>query len=107
MTSLIVSKSGDPLPTYRSEDILVRHGLHIPRSTQCDWMHRSALLLLPFVAYISTRVLKQQVLWTNDTPVKFLDRNGKQVQTKKGESSLRRERFWPYIARGDDPRFYD
>ena len=103
LSSLIVSKTGDHLPTYRSEDILVRHGLHIPRSTLCDWMHRSALLLLPFVAYITTRVLKQQVLWTDDTPVKFFDRNGKPVQTKKGESSLRRGRFWPYIARGDAP----
>ena len=103
LSSLIVSKSGDHLPTYRSEDILVRHGLHIPRSTLCDWMHRSAMLLLPFAAFITTRILKQDVLWTDDTPVMFFDRNGKPVQTKKGESSLRRGRFWPYIARGDAP----
>ena len=103
LSSLIVSKCGDHLPTYRSEDILVRHGLHIPRSTLCDWMHRSAMLLLPFVAFIATRILKQNVLWTDDTPVMFFDRNGKPVQTKKGESSLRRGRFWPYIARGDSP----
>jgi|GEM_PF-30189 len=104
LSSLIVSKCGDHLPTYRSEDILVRHGLHIPRSTLCDWMHRSAMLLLPFVALITTRILNQNVLWTDDTPVMFFDRNGKPVQTKKkGESSLRRGRFWPYIARGDSP----
>lgn len=103
LASLIVSKSGDHLPTYRSEDILVRHGLHIPRSTLCDWMHRSAMLLLPFVAFVTTRILKQQVLWTDDTPVMFFDRNGKPVQGKNGNSSLRRGRFWPYIARGDAP----
>lgn len=103
LSSLIVSKTGDHLPTYRSEDILVRHGLHIPRSTLCDWMHRSAMLLLPFAAFITIRILKQNVLWTDDTPVMFFDRNGKPVQTKKGESSLRRGRFWPYIARGDSP----
>lgn len=103
LSSLIVSKCGDHLPTYRSEDILVRHGLHIPRSTLCDWMHRSAMLLLPFAAFIATRILKQNVLWTDDTPVMFFDRNGKPVQTKNGESSLRRGRFWPYIARGDSP----
>ena len=99
---LFVNKRRDHLPTYRSEDILVRHGLHIPRSTLCDWMHRSAMLL-PFAAFITTRILKQDVLWTDDTPVMFFDRNGKPVQTKKGESSLRRGRFWPYIARGDAP----
>jgi transposase len=103
LSSLIVSKCGDHLPTYRSEDILVRHGLHIPRSTLCDWMHRSALLLLPFVAFITTRILRQNVLWTDDTPVMFFDRNGRPVLTKTGGSSLRRGRFWPYIARGDAP----
>lgn len=103
LSSLIVSKCGDHLPTYRSEDILVRHGLHIPRSTLCDWMHRSAMLLLPFVAFITTRILKQNVLWTDDTPVMFFDRNGEPVHGKKGNSSLRRGRFWPYIARGDSP----
>ena len=103
LSSLIVSKTGDHLPTYRSEDILVRHGLHIPRSTLCDWMHRSALLLLPLAAFIATRILKQPVLWTDDTPVLFFDRNGKPVQSKNGESMIRRGRFWPYIARGDAP----
>ena len=103
LSSLIVSKTGDHLPTYRSEDILVRHGLHIPRSTLCDWMHRSAMLLLPFSAFITTRILKQDVLWTDDTPVMFFDRNGKPKHGKKGNSSLRRGRFWPYIARGDSP----
>ena len=103
LSSLIVSKCGDHLPTYRSEDILVRHGLHIPRSTLCDWMHRSAMLLLPFAAFITTRILKQNVLWTDDTPVMFFDRNGKPMHGKKGNSSLRRGRFWPYIARGDSP----
>ena len=49
------------------------------------------------------KILKQNVLWTDDTPVMFFDRNGKPVQTKKGQSSLRRGRFWPYIARGDAP----
>ena len=75
LSSLVVSKCGDHLPTYRSEDILVRQGLHIPRSTLCDWMHRSAMLLLPFAAFIATRILKQDVLWTDDTPVMFFDRN--------------------------------
>lgn len=103
LSSLIVGKCGDHLPLYRSEDILIRHGLHIPRSTLCDWMHRSAMLLLPLTAFMGTRILKQSVLWTDDTPVMFFDRNGKLVQTSGGKSSLRRGRFWPYIARGDAP----
>ena len=61
------------------------------------------MLLLPFAAFTATRTLKQTVLWTDDIPVMFFDRNGKPVQTKKGESSLRRSRFWPCTARGDAP----
>ena len=61
------------------------------------------MLLLPFAAFITTRILQQHVLWTDDTPVMFFERNGKPVQTKKGESSLRRGRFWPYLARGASP----
>jgi len=79
LSSLIVSKCGDHLPTYRSENIMVRHRLHIPRLTLCDWMHRRGMLLLPFAAFITTRILKQNVLWTDDTPVMFFDRNGKPV----------------------------
>ena len=63
----------------------------------------SAMLLLPLTAVMTTRILRQPVLWTDDTPVMFFDRNGKPVLTQKGQSSLRRGRFWPYIARGDAP----
>jgi len=100
---LIVSKCSDHVPLYRGEDILVRHGLHIPRSTLCDWVHGGSMLLLPLVAFMTMRVLQQPVLWTDDTPVMFFDRNGRLVATRRRRSSLRRGRFWPYIARGDAP----
>ena len=103
LSSLIVSKCSDHVPLYRSEDILVRHGLHIPRSTLCDWVHGGSMLLLPLVAFMMMRVLQQPVLWTDDTPVMFFDRNGRLVTTRRRQSSLRRGRFWPYIARGDAP----
>ena len=61
------------------------------------------MLLLPLTSFMTRRILTQPVLWTDDTPVMFFDRNGKPVLTKKGESSLRRGRFWPYIAGGDAP----
>ena len=34
------------------------------------------MLLLPFAAFIATKILKQDVLWTDDTPVMFFDRDG-------------------------------
>ena len=112
ISSLIVSKTGDHLPIYRSEDILVRQGLHISRSTQCDWLHGGAMLLLAFVAFMSQKIRSQRIIWTDDTPAMFFDRHGRVLATKKkqeqGETSakdtsLRRGRFWPYIGGDDAP----
>jgi hypothetical protein len=112
ISSLIVSKTSDHLPLYRSEDILVRHGLHISRSTQCDWLHSGAMLLLAVAAFMYQRIRSQRFIWTDDTPVMFFDRHGRVLETKKkhkkGETppedtSLRRGRFWPYIGGDEAP----
>jgi transposase len=113
ISSLIVSKTGDHLPIYRSEDILVRQGLHISRSTQCDWLHAAAMLLMAFTAFMSQKIRSQRIIWTDDTPVMFFDRHGRVLQSKKkkqktGEtspedSSMRRGRFWPYIGGDEAP----
>ena len=47
IAQIVVSKFGDHLPLYRQEDYFTRHGLHIPRSTQCDWVQAAAELLQP------------------------------------------------------------
>lgn len=61
---LLVSKFGDHLPLYRLEDIFTRHGLHIPRSTLCDWVQRAADLLQPLADLEKQWVLASPVLWT-------------------------------------------
>src|SRR4051812_7134577 len=38
IAQIVVAKFGDHLPLYRQEDFFTRHGLHIARSTQCDWV---------------------------------------------------------------------
>jgi transposase len=47
IAQIVVSKFGDHLPLYRQEDIFTRHGLHIARSTQSDWVKAAAELLKP------------------------------------------------------------
>ena len=42
IAQVIVAKFGDHLPLYRQEDFFTRHGLHIPRSTLCDWVQAAA-----------------------------------------------------------------
>ena len=49
VSEVIVSKFGDHLPLYRLEDILVRSGVYIARSTLCDWVKFAAELFKPLV----------------------------------------------------------
>jgi transposase len=87
-----VCKYGDHLPLYRQEQIFVRHGLEIPRSTTCDWMASAAELLKPLYDEMVQDILQSRVIHTDDTRVAMQshDTPGKTTAT----------RFWTYI--GDD-----
>ena len=91
IAQIVVSKFGDHLPLYRLEDIFVRHGLHLARSTLCDWVKAAAELLKPLYELQRQLVIQSAVMWTDDTPVQVLT---------GGEAGSRQGRFWTYI--GDD-----
>ncbi len=95
ISQIIVSKFSDHLPLHRQEDIFVRHGLHLARSTQCDWVAAVADLLKPLYDFQKERVLQSAVMWTDDTPVKVL--TGDEDGSCLG-------RFWTYV--GDDSHPY-
>lgn len=98
IAQIIVAKFGDHLPLYRQEDFFTRHGLHIPRSTLCDWVQAAAELLKPLYERQKELVLPSPVLWTDDTPVTVL--NG-------GQEGSRQGRFWAYIAEERPYTVYD
>jgi transposase len=91
---VLVGKFADHLPLYRLEDILTRHGVHLSRSTLCDWVRNAADLLGPLAELQKTRVLQSPVLWTDDTPVTVL--GGESPGSTTG-------RFWAYIGDADHP----
>jgi transposase len=91
---VIVSKISDHLTLYRLEDILTRHGVYIPRSTQCDWVKAVAELFRPLHELQRARVLQSAVMWTDDTHVTVL---GGREGSFKGY-------FWTYI--GDERHPY-
>jgi transposase len=95
IAQIVVSKFGDHLPLYRQEDIFVRHGLHLSRSTLCDWVSAAAELLKPLYERQRRLALGSAVLWTDDTPVTVL---------VGGEEGSRQGRFWTYV--GDDEHPY-
>jgi transposase len=95
IAQIVVSKFGDHLPLYRQEDIFARHGLHLSRSTLCDWVSAAAELLEPLYERQRRLALRSAVLWTDDTPVTVL---------VGGEEGSRQGRFWTYV--GDDEHPY-
>jgi transposase len=98
IAQIIVGKFGDHMPLYRQEDFFTRHGLHIPRSTLCDWVQAAAELLKPLYQRQTELVLQSPVLWTDDTPVTVLT---------GGKEGRRKGRFWTYIAAEHPYSVYD
>lgn len=88
---LATSKYADHLPLHRLEGILSRQGLLLNRSTMCDWMAHTARMLRSIYDYMIGEIRNGKVIWTDDTPIKVLDRTLKR-KTKTG-------RIWVY--RGD------
>jgi transposase len=86
---VVVSKFADHLPLYRLEDILFRLGGVISRSSLCDWVRNAADLLEPLAAIQKARVLRSDILWTDDTHVLALG---------GGTPGSKRARFWVYIG---------
>ncbi len=98
IAQILVAKFGDHLPLYRQEDFFARHGLHIARSTQCDWVQAAAELLRPLYERQKELLLQSPVLWTDDTPVTLLT---------GGQEGSRQGRFWAYIAEEYPYSVYD
>jgi len=95
LAHVCVSKFDDHLPFYRQQEIFARQGVHIARSTQCDWIAAAADLLDPLVLLMKQRVLLSKKIHTDDVPVPVLD--GAREHTREA-------RLWGYL--GDDQHPY-
>jgi transposase len=93
VTEVVVSKFGDHMPLYRLEDILARYGVHISRSTMCDWVKAAAELLRPLYEMQRRLALQSSVMWTDDTPITVLG----------GPKGSFRGYFWTYIGDKQHP----
>lgn len=94
LAQVIVGKFGDHLPGYRLEDIFSRHGVNIRRSTIYDWLAQSAELCRPLVELMKEQVLSSNVIHTDDTQVKLIDKSLKHTRTA---------RFWAYLGDRQHP----
>jgi transposase len=94
---VIVNKFSDHLPLYRQQDVLVRHGIFLARSTLCGWLAQCAVLLRPLVALLGQRIVQSLVINADETPVRVLDRT---------RDSTRTSYFWTYLSPGDRGYMY-
>ena len=57
MAYIVVAKYQDALPLYRMETIFKRLAIHLPRSTQANWMIKGAELFQPLYNLFNDRLL--------------------------------------------------
>lgn len=88
------SKLAEHLPLNRLEDVTCRYGIHIARSTQCDWMAACAQLARPLYELMVRRTLASKVLGTDDTTVPL--RDGQLDHTRTAY-------FWAYVGDHEHP----
>jgi|SRR6185312_2307865 len=91
---VIVSKLADHLPLHRQARMFRRHGIEIGEQTMCGSMAQCAELLHPLYERLKRNVLASEVVGTDDTPVKVLDRR---------LPHARKRRIWPYVGDREHP----
>jgi len=87
LAHVVVSKYADHLPLHRLEERFAREGVHLPRSTLCDWVAQVADLLCPITDAMGKAMLSAHRIHTDDTGIPVQA----QGRTQKGH-------VWTYVA---------
>lgn len=94
LAHILVSKFDDHLPLYRQNEIFARMGADIPDSTLVDWCGRSMQALQPAIERIEAHIMASDLLHTDDTPIRVLDRARRDKGLGKG---VKQGRIWAYV----------
>ena len=89
LAQVLVAKYGDGLPLYRQAAILQRQGIHLDRSTLCDWVAKACWWLRPLHGLILAHVTSHARVFADDTPLPTLERE--RGRTRDG-------RIWAYAV---------
>jgi len=73
LAQIISSKMHYGLPLYRQESLFNEAGIELSRQTMSRWLITCAEKLQPLLALMKTELLKQPVLWADETTVNVLD----------------------------------
>ena len=72
LAQVVVAKHDDHLPLYRQEEIYVRSGVHIPRSSMAQWVGICGVRLEPLAQALRDFILSHAVIHADETPVAVL-----------------------------------
>ena len=89
LAHLTTSKQGDHLPLYRYEEISLRNGWWIPRSTQAGWLRQTAVTAVILYAWMASRILEGKLIGTDATGASVLD---------PGAGEVRKGTIWTYCG---------
>ena len=111
LSHLTTSKQGDHLPLYRYEEISLRNGWWIPRSTQAGWLYQTAVTAVILYAWMASRILQGKLIGTDATGVPVLDPGAGQVRKGTVWTYCGQQEVCPYLiydywptAEGEAPR---
>jgi transposase len=90
IAQVLVSKFKDHLPLYRQRQIYKRAGVDLPRSTLGDAVAGATQLLRPVAERIREQILATDLVQSDDTGLRVLDRDHPQ--------RIKRGVLWPYLA---------
>lgn len=90
LAHVVVSKYADHLPLHRLEEGFDRQGVHIARSTMCDWVAQVANLLRPISDAMAKASLAAHRIHTDDTGIPVL-----------APGSTHKGHVWVYVADDD------
>ena len=95
LSHLLISKYCDHLPLYRLEQIYARNDFYIQRQTLSSLAVKAGELLHPLAELLKEEILKRDVLFTDDTPLKYMIKGAK--KSNKGKN-IKEGRAWVYIG---------
>jgi transposase len=98
LAHLTTSKQGDHLPLYRYEEISLRAGWWIPRSTQSGWLQQTAMTAVILYAWMASRILQGKLIGTDATGVAVLDPGAGQVRKGTVWTYCGQQEVCPYLV---------
>jgi transposase len=90
LAHLLISKYVDHLPFYRLRKMFQRQGVDIAESTINGWFSQTCRLLEPLYESLKTKVLEQDYLMADETPLP--------VQTKDKPGATHKGYYWVYYS---------